>query len=288
MYGPAYLRQPREVSIETFALCNAACTFCPYPSLERKGTKMPGTLIARLLAEMKDWREPFFISPFKVNEPFLDNRLQLFCESILEQIPLAKLRLFTNGQPLTDAHLNWVKNIPSERLAHLWISLNEFEAPAYRQLMAVDFKIVRTRLDNLHARIVNSTFPRSHRIEVSRVSDAVNSLKYSERDIRFLQYVYDRWPRFQGQIIKRDGWLGHVDPSLPDVPLNRTCGRWWELSICADGVAALCCMDGTGEFKVGNVWESSLLDIYNQPELFRRRERSLARHGIEPCQRCTY
>jgi hypothetical protein len=29
---------PAHVHLETMAQCNAACNFCPYPSLERKGT----------------------------------------------------------------------------------------------------------------------------------------------------------------------------------------------------------------------------------------------------------
>src|SRR6266568_9089325 len=36
-----YLDYPQEVHIETFAYCNAKCTFCPYPTMERQGDKMP-------------------------------------------------------------------------------------------------------------------------------------------------------------------------------------------------------------------------------------------------------
>lgn len=279
-----YLYQPREVSLETLALCNARCTFCPYPTLERKGVKMSDMDLLRLHDQMIDWQEPFFISPFKVNEPLLDSRLQAFCERVVSHIPKATLRLFTNGQPLTDRHIDWIAEIPLGRLAHLWISLNDFEAQAYGELMGLSLSMTLSRIDHLHYRAVHARFP--HRVSISRVSDSATP-KFSERDIQFLRFVYDRWPRFEGRIIKRDGWLGYVEPSAQEIP-NAPCGRWWELNVCADGKAALCCMDGTGEYSIGNIHESSLLDIYNQPHLIKRRERAVSRHGIEPCRRCTY
>ena len=79
-----YLDFPAHVHLETNALCNAACTFCPYPTLERKGAKMPDALIAKIIEDLRDIPQtlPFQLSPFKVNEPFLDTRLF----SILAQI----------------------------------------------------------------------------------------------------------------------------------------------------------------------------------------------------------
>ena len=64
-----YLDQPKEVSLETWAQCNAACTFCPYPTMDRIGDKMPDELIDRLVGEMSEFKYPFYFSPFKVNEP---------------------------------------------------------------------------------------------------------------------------------------------------------------------------------------------------------------------------
>ena len=49
-----YLDFPAHVHLETNALCNAACNFCPYPTLERKGTKMPDALIAKIIEDLRD------------------------------------------------------------------------------------------------------------------------------------------------------------------------------------------------------------------------------------------
>lgn len=280
-----YLHQPHEVSLETYAFCNARCSFCPYPTLERKGTKMPTELVMRLIDEMAEWEQPFFISPFKVNEPLLDSRLQDFCFLIQHKLPLATLRLFTNGQPLATRHLNWIADL--KRIEHLWISLNEFEPQRYGELMGLSLSVTLDRLDDLHGRIKCGEF--KHKVIVSRVSDCEPSTvqTYSARDTLFLRFVFERWPRFQGFIIKRDSWLGYTTSSLNVIP-QAPCARWWEMNICADGTAALCCMDGTGEHAIGNVHTATLLQLYNRQDLLMRRQLKAHRQGFIPCNGCTY
>ena len=87
--------------------------------------------------------------------------------------------------------------------------------------------------------------------------------------------------------IKKDGWLGYVKPDSPEIPAT-PCVRWWELSIMANGIVSLCCMDGEGKFSIGDVKENSMLEIYNQPEYRERREKLLSRKNIYPCNTCTY
>jgi len=274
----AYLYQPREVSIETFTLCNARCTFCPYPTLDRKGTKMDTSTLLRLHEEMRDFKRPFFFSPFKVNEPLLDDRLESYCQLIDEENPMASLRLFTNGQPLTMKTLEWIAKL--KRVEHLWVSLNSTNPVEYRTLMGLDlFKVIQ-KLDGLHWLIVNQKFP--HKVVVSRVKQDC------PEDVEFLKWCGRYWPRFDAILLDRKGWLGHVEPSNPTIPA-KPCVRWEELSVMSDGRVALCCMDGTGEFAIGNVHEKTLLEIYNDPKLTERRRRKLSRYEVgEPCHRCNY
>lgn len=262
--------QPREVSIETLALCNARCTFCPYPTLERIGTKMPDELIHRLIDEMAAFEKPFYFSPFKVNEPFLDARLLDICRRVNERVPKAILRLFSNGSPLTERKLAEVAAL--QNVVHLWISLNTCDPQEYTELMGLDFNQTARRLDALHA----MDFP--HPVVVSKVS-GVN-------DAFFAQYVTMRWPKFKPFVIKRDGWLGFVDPSNPAIP-SAPCGRWFELSVVATGRVSLCCMDGKAEFPIGDVKSQSLLEVYNSPHWRSYRE-SVTRSGLHPCRTCTY
>lgn len=285
-----YMQQPQEVSIETLALCNAACVFCPYPTLERKGARLPDAVIEDLLTQMECWTQSFFISPFKVNEPLLDVRLQEICESIVERLPRARIRLFTNGQPLTQRHIDWIAKLPTRSVEHLWISLNSMDPEEYGQLMKCSFSIVHSHLHDLHARLRRGDFP--HPVVISRVvqGDPKASTEvtrtFGARDASFHRDVLTQWPRFSTHLIKRDAWLGYVSPSDPRVP-QAPCGRWFELSITAEGKVVQCCMDGKGEYVYGDVTQQSLLDIYNSVDYRRFRERS-TRHGVTPCEQCSY
>lgn len=271
-----YLDQPYEVSIETLAQCNAACTFCPYPTLDRKGTKLPDYMIDAMIEEMRHWPNPFYISPFKVNEPLLDVRLLRICRSINDFIPHAMIRLFTNGSPLTAPRVTAINELSN--IAHLWISLNSHDPNEYSRIMSLDFNLTASKLDHLH-RVQRSGHFR-HPVVLSKVSGGGS-------EAEFMSYCAGRWPLFQVVIIKRDGWLGYVPPmddTIPDTP----CARWFELSILATGVVSLCCMDGKGEFPIGNVYKSTLHDIYNAPGWKDRRERMISRRDIHPCNTCTY
>jgi hypothetical protein len=266
-----YSEQPHEVSIETQTVCNARCTFCPYPTLDRLGTKMPDELINRLLGEMAAFKQPFYFSPFKVNEPLLDKRTIPICQKFNEKVPRGQLRLFTNGSALTAANIDAIAGL--KNVVHLWISLNSHIPEEYEQLMGLKFENTARKLDELHARY----FP--HPVMLSCVGFPNEP---------FRRYCYDRWPKFESTAIKRDAWLGYTDAQDSAVP-DGPCGRWFELSIMATGVVSMCCMDGTGEHAIGDVNSQTLLEVYNTPRLRERRERLVSRRTVgEPCHRCTY
>lgn len=269
-----YLDQPSEVSIETRAVCNARCTFCPYPTLTRKGAELPDVLIHNLIDEMSSFTQPFAFSPFKVNEPFLDVRLISFLLTFEQKCKQGRLRLFTNGSPLTRKLADEIAAL--KRVEHLWISLNSCDPQEYESIMGIAFERTALKLDFLHA----SEFP--HPVVLSKVADDDR-----ERNMHFMRACMTRWPRFTCRLIKRDGWLGYVEPGSTLIP-DQPCSRWFELSVMATGEVALCCMDGTGEFSIGNVWDHSLLEIYNSPYWRSHRTALVSRKYYDPCKRCTY
>jgi hypothetical protein len=275
-----YLDQPREVSIETLALCNAACEFCPYETLERRGVRMGDELIDRLIMEMSAFKHPFFVSPFKVNEPLLDSRFLDITRTIVTRAPQAYVRVFTNGTTLTKSATRALAQIP--RIYHLWCSLNSCDEEEHQTLMRFRnpmLPLIARNLDDLHSMKQLRAF--SHPVVLSRVRT------YDDRDADFVNACEERWPLFQACLIKRDSWLGEIPApqvTVPDAP----CSRWFELSIMATGKVALCCMDSTGEFAIGDVTGETMLEVYNRPHWRERRERSLSRLAVHPCATCTY
>jgi len=261
----AYIDQPFEVSVETYAFCNAACTFCPYPTLDRQGTKMPDELIIKLIDEMSEWETPFFFSPFKVNEPLLDKRFNDICWDVTHNT-IAGLRVFSNGSALTKKNIDNIAKLP--RVEVLWISLNEFRADKYKNLMNLDFERTAKNLDELH-----KGFP--HSVMLSTVG-------FPNEDFR--RYCFDRWPKFESMAIKNGGWLGNIDCEDEEIP-DVMCNRWYELSIMANGIVSLCCMDGKGEYPLGDVNKQTMLEVYATTR--ERRQPDVTRLGIYPCNTCT-
>lgn len=275
-----YLEWPYEISLETYTRCNAACTFCPYTTLDRIGTKMPDELIDRIIDELKAHPLPFIFAPFKVNEPFLDKRLIPICRKVNAELPNARLRLFTNGAALTDKHIKGVAGL--ERVLHLWISLNSHEPDEYERLMSMPFERTAANLDRLHTAVADGKFP--HPVQVSKV--AVNGINAPDA-VAFREYVETRWPLFKAFIIKPDGWLGDIPLASGPVP-SAPCGRWFEMSITATGKAALCCMDGRADYSPGDLNEQTLFEVYNNPALRVVRETMADRAVLHPCATCSY
>ncbi|TAN35398.1 MAG: radical SAM/SPASM domain-containing protein [Verrucomicrobia bacterium] len=275
-----YMDFPKEVNIETQAICNAACSFCVYPTMERKGDKMSDELIDKIIDDLKAIPQdlPFIISPFKVSDPFLDKRIFLICEKINNELPNAKLRLFTNGSPLTEKIVDKIADI--KNVVHLWISLNEYEKNAYEATMKLPFEKTIEKLNALHTRVENG-YP--HSVAVSRVCD--NSLE----DVKFKQFLATYYPLFGCSLIGRSDWAGQLDIGSQKQVSPTACVRWYELSIMASGKVALCCMDGEGKHVVGDVNKNSVLEIYNSRDYRKMREYSFSRLAVAaPCDVCIY
>jgi hypothetical protein len=238
--------------------------------MERIGDKMPDELIDRLIDEMATFKKPFLFSPFKVNEPLLDARLIPLCEIVNEHVPMASLRIFTNGSALTKEKIEGIAKL--RRVKHLWVSLNETDPEKYHALMGLKFEITSKRLDMLH----EMDFP--HPVMLSTVGHPNEEFRY---------YCWKRWPKFESMAITQSSWLGQVDSQIDVVP-DTPCSRWFELSIMASGIVSLCCMDSEGRFPIGDVNKQTLLEIYNAPAWRERREKMLSRKAMHPCSTCTY
>lgn len=276
-----YLNYPMEVHIETLALCNAACSFCPYPHMPRKGERMPDALIDKIIDDLKaiPAQVPYFIAPFKVNDPLLDTRIFDVCTKINDVLPNANLRFFTNGSPLTDKNIEKIGKL--NRLGTLWVSLNEVDPDLYQKLMQLPLDRTLKNLDRLHEGRLNGTFP----LEVT-LSRVVNG---TDRDQAFMDFVEARYPLFRPFLIGREEWLGQIGEMVKrDVP-PIGCWRWFELSIMATGKVALCCMDGEGKHVIGDVAEQSVLDVYNSPSYRKLRAATMSRKdAAAPCNTCNY
>ncbi|WP_437560464.1 radical SAM protein [Acidithiobacillus sulfuriphilus] len=203
MRRSVYMDYPQEVSFETYTKCNAACSFCPYPSLEREGEKMSDELVDKILSELS--RIPknidLVITPHVVNDPLIDKRMFSIYKRINDEIPNAKIRIFTNGAPLTDSIIDKLAEV--KNVLHLWVSLNTHVEDEYEKLMKMPFFRTIDHLDNLHKK-KESGFVK-HDIVISKVSQNDGT------DQDFFSFVKKRWPLFNPTVIGLNDWAGEMD-----------------------------------------------------------------------------
>jgi len=274
-----YLDYPAHLHLETSALCNAACNFCPYPSLARRGAKMSDALIDKIIEDLRAIPRtlPIQISPFKVNEPFLDTRLFPLLEKINATLPNAFVSLSTNASAMTEKQLDRLARV--RRLTYLWISMNDHREAEYEATMQLSYRRTMARLRMIHSARASGRL--DLRIILSRVGDG------SAADFAFAAWAKREFPLFEANVFQRGDWLGQVTTATATPP-PVGCGKWFELSITATGIVAHCCMDGEAKYPIGDVNRQSVLEIYNAPEYRKLRERTATRLDASPCNRCSF
>lgn len=267
---------PQMVSIETYAICNAACGFCPYPNLSRKGELMPDDLIEKIIMDLTDIPayHNFQINLSRINEPFLDHRIFDIARTINEKLPQASLVFFSNGSPLND--LNIEKLASLKNVSRLNISLNEYEAHEYNSVMGLPFDRTLSVLTALHSAKLNGPiyFP----ITCSRVGDG------SDRDDVFKIWVKSNFPAFNVEVSNRSDWLGLVDGKSGKVP-DVGCSQWFKLHFLSNGREAFCCIDAEGKYGKGDARKGHVLEIYNSPERRDMRQKN-SRVDHDLCGKC--
>jgi len=274
-----YMEYPAHVHLETLTRCNAACVFCPSSTLARKGQKMPDALISKVIDDLTaiPTSLPFQLSPFKVNDPFMDVRLFDILEEIERKLPNAHITITTNCAALTDKKLAQLAQV--NNLRELWISVNDHRPDQYEAVMKMPFGRTLERLDAVHRAKASGEL--SVPVTLSRVGDDTLA------DVEFRGWVAERYPAFASSVFPRGNWLGQVDTQIGAVP-DIGCLRWFEVSITSTGVVAHCCMDGEARYPIGNVQTQHVLDIYNAPEYRHLRERTVSRRSVSPCNGCTF
>lgn len=284
----AYLRQvasqhwldcPMVFSIETFSKCNAACEFCPYPSLERIGTKLPKQRVIALLDEAAAFPvPPARLNLCRVNEPFLDPDLFAYLDHAARVLPATGQVLFSNGQPLTDRVIDRLIAQPSFK--SLTISFNEHERASYERVMQISYDLTLKRLDNLHARAARGDLNFS--VALSRVGLS------TPEDQDFMDWCAKRFPLFPASSAARFAWVGDAPATSGRAAPDAGCLQWFTLHVLANGRAAFCCIDGNAAGPAMHIDSYSLHEMYNIPAKRAHRETATSRRNVEGCETCIH
>lgn len=281
-----YRDYPRNVGIETTGRCNATCNFCPNPKLDRKSTAMNDALFDKIIKDLREIPQdhPSNIFPNEVNEPFMDRKIFDRLEKINAELPQASLHIFTN--------LNVMQRDFFERMAKIRkivafnVSFNAARCEEYEQVMGIDFD--RT-VKNLRSFM---TVNRTHKIVrgpivLSRVADHTSTDDAFIGDCQKLFAEFTYGEDYTAKAKNRTDWLGQVSAASSPIPHALPCGSWFDIHIFCTGVVPHCCMDSYGEYSIGDVNKSSVLEVYNSPGFRRYRDQFFSREQAHPCNTCS-
>ena len=271
---------PKQVTLETAAICNAHCDFCPQDKLARRGHVMQMELIEKIISELSEIppnRCPE-IAPNGVNEPLADKRIFDVLNLISCKLPDAKIYFVTNGNLLSEEA---IAELSKHKLSKLCISLNFCDETTYEQRTGLQWSKTLAAMTLLHERTVSGKF--RYPVRISRLQDG------GEYDLVFANWVEANYPAFQYWPKKFGDWLGSV-PNLShrSHEVKDKCPQWYFMHIASTGAVQRCCMDADAQYPWGNVQTMNLLDIFNQDEWLALRRGQRSRFEIHPCNRCTY
>ena len=287
---------PKAVHLETQAICNAKCSFCPYTDLTRKGERMSLDNIFKIIQDLKaiPVEHSWYISPYKVNEPFLDDRLDTILAMILFNLS-CNIKIISNGNYMPDSALNSLIKLDKRNPGrlNLTISLNTADPDSYKKLMKMSLDKTIRNLDKLHE--LSEMNPSSTLLNSIRLSSVATSSLLQKQ---FTDFVKTRYPRFKALNLHMNEWIADRESYKSHSLTNRAilsspCLRWSDLSITSTGDIALCCMDADATYNLGNAINTNALDLYQRKvqnflENGKFLDRRINAPREMPCSNCNY
>jgi len=269
MYPP----MPRVIQFETTTICGGNCPHCPQRSVKRAEPTMSIDLILKIIEGTKGTGTIY--RPFIAGEPLADERM-VDIVRMLKEDKTATVELHSNGLFLSSS--------TGMRLLDAGLDVMRLSIDGH---WSETMEKARPGLDN--RRVVRNAeqflrYARDYpdvKVEVRMIADYA-------RDEEEKKLYRDHWEwRYGANVIFTSlynwPWTGqaeHISASCPKI--ND------EMFILCDGRVVLCCWDAQARAVIGDITNTSVLDVWNGKELARCR-RLLdqgQRDQIELCSRC--
>ncbi len=253
---------PRTVQIQTRTGCNGACVFCPYDASHDAVPKgqMDDAVFDRLVDEIARHRNTRRISPYLMNEPFLDRTLLDKARRIKKRIPDARVIVTTNAGVL---HPEVVDELVSDNpFRAVYISMQGIEKEPYEDSMrgSLVFEKTLANVEHLIARR-NEKAP--------KLKIVVTMIKTNKVDAeKAVAFWRERGVEAQYTMLESRGGNNKSFRELlaGGKRVFRDCTRLFKHAyILFNGDMVLCCTDYYKTMVLGNVAESSIHDVWNGP-----------------------
>lgn len=252
------LDYPKSVLIETCTHCNGQCGFCPH-TFYRKGKPVQYLEKERfitLITELAQF-DVNRITLFCNNEPLIDQRMPEFVALTRKAIPNAEITLSTNGILLSESIAS---KLYESGLDVLYVSIPTLDPVEYKKLMKYSLKRVLESLEMIARTsaksIIHIAVPETYAFNRQAFVDYFGA-RGIEMSSWPIEYRYS-WNIFDYVSMSADPAR---PPSKPcDRPLDQAC-------ILANGDMVLCCRDWDSDCCVGNIYDSSIYDLWHSKKM---------------------
>jgi hypothetical protein len=252
---------PRTVQLQTRTGCNAGCIFCPYEDARDKvpSGKMPADLFEKIVQELARHRT-HRISPYLMNEPFMDNTLLVKARRIKAVIPRARLIVTTNAGVLHPAVTDDL--LADNPFRAIYISVQGIEKAPYEATMRGSLRFEKT-MENVEYLIQqrNRLAPGLKIVVTMVKTKRINAEKA-------VAYWQSKGVESKYTVLENRGGNTAVFKKLNagKARIFRDCTRLFKHAyILFNGDMVICCTDYYKTMVLGNVAESSIYEVWNAP-----------------------
>jgi len=253
---------PRTVQIQTQTGCNGRCVFCPYKDSYTKVPKgkMSDELFERIVAEIAQFGMTRRVSPYLMNEPFLDKTMIDKARYIRERVRGCKVVVTTNGGVLDkDAVDDIVKDNPFRTI---YVSVQGIEKGPYEETTGGGLVFEKTKAN------VEYLIEQKHK-HLTHLNIVVTMIKTSTIDAEAaVRYWKSLGVSSKFTVLEnRGGNLADFDRlNIGQKRQFLNCTRLFKHAyIMFNGDMVLCCTDYFKTMVLGNVGDSSIHDVWNSP-----------------------
>lgn len=250
---------PPRVSIELTNRCNSACKMCPRNAMTRDVQDMDITLFERLLSEIH-LVGTNSVYLYRLGESLLHPQFPLAMQLLNQYNNVAPTWLSTNGMLLTPENR---RVLLESDITFLNVSINALDKINYEK---INEKVSYDCLINNLTNLIEEKKKTSRRTPFLR-GQIIEQVNIPCDYVEFIERWGDEFD------ILHFGFLEEFAGQLPDNVIEKEdvshikCQRMLrdnELHIYSNGDAVICICDINAQyFKVGNVYEKTLAEIWN-------------------------
>lgn len=280
---------PQTISIEPTNHCNAKCIMCPHDMMmKREKGFMSWALFKKIIDECKEeidseGKHLRFVFG-GMGEPLLDPLLIKRIEYIKQKLRKSTVGFSTNAALLTGERSLEILNSP---LDSILFSVDGASKETYEEIrVGLKYEVVKRNLDNFFElkKQMNKKSPRVVMQMVVWEHNKHEMKKYEELWQGKADWIY--FKAMHNFLVKGTSIRTN---KLSEKQLEVCLDPFVEEFIYWNGDIALCCWDYDHLIDLGNVRESSIIEVYNSEKIMKVRDAMRRKEckNIFPCNICS-